>query len=62
MSDLLIEHSFTCPHCWAAISTLVDLSVPEQEYVEDCEVCCRPILIRCSAVGGVLLGFEVEAD
>lgn len=62
MHELLLEHPFTCPHCWAAISTLVDLSVPEQEYVEDCEVCCRPILIRCSAAGGELLGFEAEAD
>jgi hypothetical protein len=22
---------------------LVDCSVPEQQYIEDCEVCCRPI-------------------
>ncbi|MDX1558433.1 MAG: CPXCG motif-containing cysteine-rich protein, partial [Marinobacter sp.] len=24
----------------------VDPSVPEQEYVEDCQVCCQPILLR----------------
>lgn len=24
---------------------LMDLSVPAQEYVEDCEVCCNPIMI-----------------
>ena len=25
---------------------VVDLSVAEQEYVEDCEVCCRPMELR----------------
>ncbi|MDQ3323145.1 MAG: CPXCG motif-containing cysteine-rich protein [Acidobacteriota bacterium] len=39
------EHFFTCPHCWQEISMILDLSVEEQIYVEDCEVCCRPIQI-----------------
>lgn len=25
---------------------LVDDSLPEQNYVEDCQVCCRPILLN----------------
>jgi len=25
------------------IEVLIDCSVPEQEYIEDCQVCCRPI-------------------
>ncbi|RMG75636.1 MAG: CPXCG motif-containing cysteine-rich protein [Bacteroidetes bacterium] len=43
------EHFFTCPYCWEEISFLVDLSVPHQVYVEDCEVCCNPIEaeVRC---------------
>ena len=24
----------------------IDCSVPTQEYVEDCEVCCQPIVIQ----------------
>jgi hypothetical protein len=27
------------------ISVLVDNSLPEQQYVEDCQVCCRPIVV-----------------
>ena len=27
---------------------LVDDSLPEQEYVEDCQVCCRPMVLRVS--------------
>ncbi|MBT5549037.1 MAG: CPXCG motif-containing cysteine-rich protein [Nitrospina sp.] len=40
------EQFFDCPHCGQPISVLLDLSVPDQEYIEDCEVCCRPIEIR----------------
>ncbi len=34
-----------CPYCGEAIQLLVDCSIPEQEYIEDCQVCCRPIQI-----------------
>lgn len=37
----------TCPYCGEAIEILLDASVPEQEYVEDCQVCCRPMVIHC---------------
>jgi len=32
-----------CPYCGEHFTVLVDCSVPEQQYIEDCEVCCRPI-------------------
>lgn len=35
-----------CPYCWETLDVSVDPSVPEQEYVEDCQVCCRPIVIH----------------
>ena len=34
-----------CPYCAAPIELVVDCSVASQEYIEDCEVCCRPIII-----------------
>lgn len=40
-----IEHFFTCPYCWEEISMILDLSIADQSYIEDCEVCCRPIQI-----------------
>ena len=40
------EHFFQCPYCWEQISMLVDTSVQQQTYVEDCEVCCNPIEIE----------------
>jgi transcription elongation factor Elf1 len=40
---MIEEQSFQCPHCGETISMVIDLSVQSQIYIEDCEVCCRPI-------------------
>ncbi len=45
MFDDVSEYYFNCPYCFSEISMLLDPSVAEQEYVEDCEVCCNPIAI-----------------
>ena len=37
------EAQITCPFCWESLTILLDLSLPEQDYIEDCQVCCRPI-------------------
>ena len=42
----LIEQTIGCPYCGESISVLVDDSLPEQQYVEDCQVCCRPIVLH----------------
>ena len=46
------EVALTCPWCWETITVVVDLSAPEQAYVEDCEVCCRPIEMRVQVEAG----------
>jgi hypothetical protein len=35
-----------CPYCGEMIEILVDISLGEQQYIEDCSVCCAPILMR----------------
>ncbi|WP_416206748.1 CPXCG motif-containing cysteine-rich protein [Oceanobacter antarcticus] len=40
---LLQEKRIGCPYCGELIGILIDLSEPEQEYVEDCSVCCQPM-------------------
>lgn len=35
-----------CPYCGEGITVFVDDSAGEQDYVEDCQVCCKPIQIR----------------
>jgi len=39
----LQETSIQCPYCGETIGVLIDASVPQQNYIEDCQVCCRPI-------------------
>ena len=34
-----------CPYCGESSEVVIDLSVTHQEYVEDCFVCCRPMII-----------------
>lgn len=55
-----IEHFFTCPYCWQEISFVLDLSIDEQSYIEDCEVCCRPIQISYTTDDGELADFTAE--
>lgn len=43
MHNQLVETRVQCPYCWEQFILLVDASIDSQEYVEDCEVCCRPI-------------------
>jgi len=41
----LAEQTIRCPYCDESISILVDDSLERQDYIEDCQVCCRPIVI-----------------
>ena len=58
------EKNISCPYCGEQISVLVDNSLPEQRYVEDCQVCCRPIVLDVSvdAEGDVILGARIENE
>jgi hypothetical protein len=42
--NYLQEKSVNCPYCGERIGVLLDPSVPHQNYIEDCQVCCRPIV------------------
>lgn len=43
MSNDLKPRSIRCPYCGETIDVLLDCSIAEQSYIEDCQVCCRPI-------------------
>jgi len=59
---LIQSETITCPYCWESIELTLDLSVDEQQQVEDCSVCCRPILIRYRAEDGELAALEIAAE
>ena len=56
----MFEHFFQCPYCWEEISMLLDTSISNQTYVEDCEVCCNPIEINPQFQDNELVGFEAR--
>lgn len=61
MSALTTETDIDCPHCGEQITVVLDLSVSEQTYIEDCFVCCRPISISYTAADGELVSVTADA-
>lgn len=41
---MLEFESYICPWCGEPAEAALDLSAGDQQYIEDCPVCCRPIL------------------
>ncbi|MEW8013671.1 MAG: CPXCG motif-containing cysteine-rich protein [Candidatus Sedimenticola endophacoides] len=39
----LIEHPVGCPYCGETTDVLINSEEVGQQYIEDCQVCCRPI-------------------
>ncbi len=53
--------AFQCPYCGERLETRVDLTADEPSYIEDCQVCCRPIEIAVERdEGGGLLSVKVQ--
>ena len=57
---LVAEHFFSCPYCGETISMVFDLSIPEQSYIEDCEVCCNPIRVHYATDGETITVFDAD--
>ncbi|HEY0767185.1 MAG TPA: CPXCG motif-containing cysteine-rich protein [Steroidobacteraceae bacterium] len=50
-----------CPYCGERLETRIDVTADEPAYVEDCEVCCRPIEFHIERdAGGALLALRVR--
>ena len=59
---LLTEADIHCPYCGETISVLLDPSIDRQEYIEDCSVCCRPIVLIVTAQCGELVGVDAHHE
>ena len=50
---MLLPLTYVCPYCAQASETSADPSQgSSQQYVEDCQVCCRPLLLRVGVEDG----------
>ena len=58
------EKRIGCPYCGETITIIVDDSVPEQTYIEDCEVCCRPIVMHATVDndGDVMVDVRTDSE
>jgi hypothetical protein len=58
------EQSIACPYCGEQQTVLIDCSEEEQQYIEDCQVCCKPIVfkIQIAMNGDVLVSVHSEND
>jgi hypothetical protein len=54
----------SCPACGEQIGTAIDLSAGSLSYIEDCQVCCQPMVIHleCDAAGNLERGWAERGD
>jgi hypothetical protein len=62
-SSMAAEASYICDACGEEIVVPIDPSAGhEQEYVEDCPVCCRPNVIHVELLDGGEVRVWAEAE
>jgi hypothetical protein len=58
----LQQYTVECPYCGEQIDVLIDPSAEQQDYVEDCQVCCRPIDFTVSLTMAGAVDVTVAAE
>ena len=57
----MIEHYFDCPHCWENQLKMIDPSINNQNFIEDCQVCCNPLEFDLIIQDNILQSFSVKS-
>lgn len=58
----LTESTIHCPYCGEPNQVLLDPSEVGQSYIEDCQVCCRPIVFLLSGQGSEVTAAVFSED
>jgi transcription elongation factor Elf1 len=58
----LVEKNITCPYCGELSSVLIDGSIEQQSYIEDCSVCCQPINLNVNILSDDQAAVEAHRD
>lgn len=58
------EQTILCPYCGESIHVLIDTQDVGEQYIEDCQVCCKPIVFNAyhDALGEVYVTVHDEND
>ena len=61
---MLPSAQIQCPYCGETIEVVIDDSAGDQRYIEDCQVCCRPIAIAVAVdeTGALAISVQAEID
>jgi hypothetical protein len=62
--ESLTEHVVSCPYCGEAIEVLIELEDAGHQYIEDCQVCCKPIVfnIEVDSMGNLSVAVRDENE
>jgi hypothetical protein len=60
----LTEQTISCPYCAETIDVLIDPQDAGHQYIEDCQVCCRPITfnVMMDSAGNLSVTVHDEND
>ena len=60
----LYQETISCPYCGESIEVLIEPQDAGQQYIEDCQVCCRPItfIIYLDMLGEIMVTVRDEND
>ena len=56
----MLEEYFDCPYCWQYQLKMIDPSIENQNFIEDCEVCCNPIEFHITVENNEVVLFNSE--
>ena len=62
--ESLAEQVVSCPYCGEAIEVLIDHQEAGHQYIEDCQVCCKPIIfnVAVDSVGNLSVSVRDENE
>ncbi len=61
LKTFMIEAYFDCPHCWENQLKMIDPSISNQTFIEDCETCCNPLEFNIQVHENSIQSFDVNS-
>ncbi|WP_191602986.1 CPXCG motif-containing cysteine-rich protein [Marinomonas algicola] len=58
----ILEKDISCPYCGEMIGVIIEALDDSQEYIEDCQVCCRPIVFHIEVTLDGTLSIIVHSE
>lgn len=59
---MIDEINISCPYCGEVFETTADCSAGDQQYIEDCQICCQPIVITLHVSDMALTSVDAKRE